>query len=175
MSRSARANASCVMPVFLLSHQNTGRASVINFAEIDSVIRKMGCQNLHALAFQMSDGIANGAVRFHLYPAVTTRSCRSHGAHPTARPDSMNFMYTNGICGTNNRRNVMRFVDLLHADGQIRLPPGEHFADTCITCWVHKTLISVSGDFNHVWHHADFAHDIRQMHTVTGVRRIKAL
>ena len=21
----------------------------------------------------------------------------------------------------------MRFVDLLHADGQIRLPPGEHF------------------------------------------------
>ena len=30
----------------------------------------MGCQNLHALAFQMSDGIANGAVRFHLYPAV---------------------------------------------------------------------------------------------------------
>ncbi len=105
---------------------------------------------------------------FHPYPAVTTRSCRSHGAHPAAGPDSMNFMYANGICGTNNRRNVMRFVDLLHADGQIRLPPGEHFADACITCWVHKTLISVSGDFNHVWHHADFAHDIRQMHTVTG-------
>lgn len=66
---------------FLLSHQNAGRASVINFAEIDSVIRKMGCQNLHALAFEMSDGIANGAVCFHLYPAVTTRRCRSHGAH----------------------------------------------------------------------------------------------
>mgnify|MGYP007099197828 CR=1 FL=1 len=143
-------------------------SSVINFAEIDSVIRKMGCQNLHALAFEMSDGIANGAVCFHLYPAVTTRRCRSHGAHAATRPDGVNFMYANGICGTNNRRNVMRFVDLLHADGQIRLPPGEHFADACITCWVHKTLISVSGDFNHVWHHADFAHDIRQMHTVTS-------
>ena len=50
-------------------YKRQGRASVINFAEINSVIRKMGCQNLHALAFQMSDGIANGAVRFHLYPA----------------------------------------------------------------------------------------------------------
>ncbi len=37
---------------------------MINFAEIDSVIRKMGCQNLHALAFEMSDGITNGAVCF---------------------------------------------------------------------------------------------------------------
>ncbi len=128
----------------------------------------MCSQNLHALAFQMGDGIANGTVRFYLYPTVAASRSRSHGAHPAARPDGMNFMYANSICGTNNRRNVMWFVDLLHADGQIRLPPGEHFADACITCWVHKTLISVSGDFNHVWHHADFAHDIRQMHTVTG-------
>ncbi len=36
----------------------------------------------------MSDGIANGAVCFHLYPAVTTRRCRSHGAHAATRPDA---------------------------------------------------------------------------------------
>ncbi|ADF59678.1 hypothetical protein EC036_01100 [Enterobacter cloacae] len=33
----------------------------------------------------------------------------------------------------------MRFMDLLHADRQIRLTPGEHFADTCITLCIHKT------------------------------------
>lgn len=39
--------------------------------------------------------------------------------------------------------------------------------------YVHNVLGSPninfgSGGFNHVWHHADFAHDIRQMHTVTS-------
>jgi hypothetical protein len=29
-------------------------------------------------------------------------------------------------------------VNLLHADGQVRLTPGEHLADTRITLWIHK-------------------------------------
>ena len=35
----------------------------------------------------------------------------------------------------------MRFMDLLHADRQVRLAPGEHLADTRITLWIHKHFI----------------------------------
>ncbi|VDZ75906.1 Uncharacterised protein [Salmonella bongori] len=31
---------------------------------------------------------------------------------------------------------------------------------------LYKKLVSVSGDFNDVWHHADFAHDIRQVYAI---------
>lgn len=65
----------------------------------------------------MSDGIVNGAVCFYLYLVVIIRRCRSYGAYAVIRLDGVNFMYVNGICGTNNRRNVMRFVDLFYVDG----------------------------------------------------------
>ncbi len=81
--------------------------------------QKEGCQNLHALAFEMSDGIANGGCVFTctqlLLPAAAEAMVRSgclarqHELHVRQR----HLRY-------DNRRNVMRFVDLLHADGQIR-------------------------------------------------------
>lgn len=75
-------------------------------------------------------------------------------------------MYVNGICGMNNCRNVMRFVDLFYVDGQIRLLFGEYFVDVCIMCWVYKILILVLGDFNYVWYYVDFVYDICQMYMV---------
>ncbi len=39
----------------------------------------------------------------------------------------------------------------------------------------HKTLISVSGDFNHVWHHADLRMIFARCTRSRAVRRIKAL
>ncbi|VDZ75905.1 Uncharacterised protein [Salmonella bongori] len=42
---------------------------------------------------------------------------------------------------TNDGRNVMRFVDLLHADRQIGLTPGEHFTYPRITLCIHLHFI----------------------------------
>lgn len=89
----------------------------------------------------MVDGIANRAVVSHLNPAVTASGGRDHCAHVVTGPDGVDFVHANGVCGTNHRRDVMRFMDLLHADRQVRLAHGEHLADTRITLWIHKHVI----------------------------------
>jgi len=97
----------------------------------------MGGEDLHAARFQRANGITNGTVGFHFHPTVAACGGRGHSAHAVARPDGVHFMHTNGIGGADNGGDVMRFVHLLHADRQIRLTPGEHFADSRITLCIH--------------------------------------
>ena len=47
-------------------------------------------------------------------------------------------MHADGIGGADDRRDVMGLVDLLHADRQVGLTAGEHFANARITLWVHN-------------------------------------
>lgn len=118
---------------FLLTHQDAGWARIVDFTEIDGFVGKMGGEDLHTLAFEVADGICDGTVGFHLHPAVAARGGGGHGAHPAARPDRVHLVYANGVCGPDDRRDVMGLMDLLHADRQVRLTPGEHLADTRIT------------------------------------------
>lgn len=117
---------------FLLAHQDAGWTRIVDFTKIDGFVGKVSGENLHALAFQVADGICDSAVGFNLHPAVAARGGGGHGTHPAARPDGMHFVYANGICGPDDRRDVMRLMDLLHADRQVRLTPGEHLADTLV-------------------------------------------
>ena len=80
----------------------------------------------------MANRITDGGMGYHLYPAVTARrGC--HRAHSGAGPDRVNFVYAYRVGGTNDRRDIMRFVNLFHADRQVRLTPGEHLTNTRIT------------------------------------------
>ncbi len=123
---------------FFLAHQNAGRPRVVDFAKIDGLIRKVGGENLHPAIFQLGYGIANGAMSFDLYPGVTACRRRSHSTHTVSRPNGMDLVHAHRVRGADDRRDVMRLMHLLHADGQIRLAPGEHFADTRITLWIHN-------------------------------------
>ncbi len=120
-------------PGFLLAHQNTGRAGVVDLAKIHGFSGQVGGKDLHTAPFQVRDRIANRLVRFNGHPAVAACRRRNHGSHPVARPDGVHFMHADGICGTDDSRDVMRFMDLLHADRQVRLTPGEHFAYPRVT------------------------------------------
>ena len=93
----------------------------------------------------MCDRIANGKVSFHLHPTVAACGRRGHGAHTATRPDGVDFMHADRICSTNDRRNVMRFVDLLHADGQIGLTTRGLLADTGVALFLRTTSFGFGG------------------------------
>lgn len=82
--------------------------------------------------------IVNGMVSFYLYLIVVVCCCGSYGVYLVIWLDSMDFMDVNGICGMNDCRNVMRFVDLFYVDCEIRLMSGEYFVYMCIMFWIYS-------------------------------------
>ncbi len=80
----------------------------------------MSGENLHALTFMWPT--ASAIVRWVLtctqllLPAAAEAMVRIRLLGQTACT-----VYANGICGPDDRRDVMRLMDLLHADRQVRL------------------------------------------------------
>ena len=69
-----------------------------------------------------------------LLPAAEETS----GAHAGGGPHGVDLMHADGVGGADNGGDVMRFVHLLRADRQIRLPGREHFTNPRIAFRTHK-------------------------------------
>ncbi|CAH0292021.1 hypothetical protein SRABI106_03537 [Rahnella aquatilis] len=50
----------------------------------------------------------------------------------------MDFVNADGVCRTDDGRNVMWFMHLFHTDRQVWLSGRKHFADAGITFWGHN-------------------------------------
>ncbi len=81
----------------------------------------------------LSNGLPHrhGTVSFHLYQLLLPAAVKPCGAHPATVPDGMDFMDTNGVSAVRTLQKRYEVCILLHADREIRLTPGEHFALQC--------------------------------------------
>ncbi|BAK13222.1 hypothetical protein PAJ_3142 [Pantoea ananatis AJ13355] len=77
----------------------------------------------------------------------------------------MDLMNPHRVGGTNDSGNVMRLMHLLHADGKVVLAQGQHFLDTSKALRIHA-LVTVAVNFDHIRHHTNLTHDIRQVDAI---------
>lgn len=102
---------------------------IVDFMKIDGFVGKVSGENLYVLVFQVVDGICDSVVGFNLYLVVVVCGGGGYGMYLVVWLDGMYFVYVNGICGLDDCRDVMRFMDLFYVDCQVRLMSGEYFVD----------------------------------------------
>ncbi len=130
--------------VFLLSHQNGGRFGVVDGAKIDRAVGEVGCQDLHAGGFQLGDCAADIRVQFYIHPVLAAAGGALALVDPGFGPDGVYPVDTDGIGGTHDGGQIVRFVDLFHADGQIELTLGQHVGDALEAFGGHGCLLKSS-------------------------------
>ncbi len=130
--------------VFLLSHQNGGRFGVVDGAKIDRAVGEVGCQDLHAGGFQLCDCATDIRVQFYIHPVLAAAGGALALVDPGLGPDGVYPVDADGIGGTHDGSQVVRFVHLFHADGQIELTLGQHIGDALEAFGGHGCLLKSS-------------------------------
>ena len=89
----------------------------------------MGRQDLHAGGFQLGNGAADIRVQFYIHPVLAAAGGALALVDPGFGPDGVYPVDADGIGGTHDGGQIVRFVYLFHTDGQIELTLGQHVGD----------------------------------------------
>ena len=115
--------------VLLLAHQDGGRFGVVDGAKVHRALREMGRQDLHAGGFEFGHGTADVRVQLDVDPVLAAAGGALALVDPGLGPDGVNPMDADGIGGAHDGGQIVRLVDLFHADSEIELALGQHVGD----------------------------------------------
>ncbi|MNT27112.1 hypothetical protein D3C72_1627280 [compost metagenome] len=115
--------------VLLLADQDSGGSGVVDGTKVHRAVREVGRQDLHAGGLQLADGGAYVRVQLHIHPVLAATGGALAGMNGGLGPDRMHPVDADGIGGTHYGGQVVRLVDLFHADGQVELAHGQHVGD----------------------------------------------
>ncbi len=130
--------------VLLLAHQDGGGFGVVDGAKIHRAVGEVGRQDLHAGGLELGHRAADVRVQLHVHPVLAAAGGTLALVDPALGPDRVHPVDADGIGGAHDGGQVVRLVDLFHADGQIELALGQHVGNSFEAFRCHDCLLKSS-------------------------------
>ena len=115
--------------VQLGAHHDRGRAGVVDVPEVDRCFRRVGCEEREPLLVQMGRGGFDVVVPPDVDPLLRACGGPVVEVEPAVGRHHVRSQHTGCITIPQDRREVVRLVDPVHEDGQVRLPSAQRPAD----------------------------------------------
>ena len=112
--------------VLLLAHQDGGGSGVVDGTKVHGAVGEVGRQDLHAGGLEFGHRAADVRVQLHVHPVLAAAGGALALVDPALGPDRVHPVDADGIGGAHDGGQVVRFMNLFHADGQVELALGQH-------------------------------------------------